>query len=121
MIGGGEVPAWVRAFFGDPWPSGVCDEGKQVDTPVGQYCVMCEEIVREGERGSFMGIAEMPYYGPVHRECSLRGVLGGIGHLQDHLRWCVQEHDPDGGLSYRKSALLVWEWVQEKGFPRDEP
>jgi hypothetical protein len=92
-----------------------------VDTPVGFVCVLCEEPVGPDDQGSFMGTTEQPYFGPVHRECSLRGVLGGIGHLQNHLAFCVDKHDPDAGFSYRESALLVWSWVQDHGFPRDEP
>jgi hypothetical protein len=51
----------------------------------------------------------------MHRECSLREVLGGIGHLLDHKYYCRGLHDPDAGLTYRESALLVWTWVQIKG------
>lgn len=50
-----------------------------------------------------------------HRECLLRSVLGGIGHLTDHEFWCNQMHDPDGGKTCRESALLVDQWVQENG------
>ena len=42
-----------------------------------------------------------------HRECMLRDVLGGIGHLIAHEYWCTQRHDPDAGLTRRQSALLV--------------
>lgn len=42
-----------------------------------------------------------------HRECMLRSVTGGIGHHEDHAYWCVEMHDPDGGRSYRQSALEV--------------
>lgn len=42
-----------------------------------------------------------------HRACSLRSALGGIGHLLAHDYWCTQRHDPDAGLTYRQSALLV--------------
>lgn len=45
--------------------------------------------------------------GPSHRACALREVLGGIGHLVDHDRWCVREGDPDAGMTYRESALCV--------------
>lgn len=46
-----------------------------------------------------------------HRECMLHDVTGGIGHLIAHEYWCVQHHDPDAGLTYRQSALLVDEFV----------
>lgn len=49
----------------------------------------------------------------VHRECMLRSVMGGIGHLEDHDFWCEQMHDPDGGLSYRESALKVAKFMEE--------
>jgi hypothetical protein len=116
------TPGWVGKYFGPPWPSGVCEEGTQVDTPVGFACALCDEKMVDGDRGSFMGTTEPPYFGPVHRECSLRSVLGGIGHIQNHLVWCVEKRDPDAGFPYRKSSQLVWDWVQEHGFPtREEP
>jgi hypothetical protein len=49
--------------------------------------------------------------GAAHRECLLRCVLGGIGHLENHAYWCLEKHDPDGGRTYRQSALEVDEWV----------
>ena len=55
--------------------------------------------------------------GVAHRACLLRNVLGGIGHLTDHARWCGQEGDPDAGLTYHESALRVWAWVQLRGVP----
>lgn len=42
-----------------------------------------------------------------HRECLLRAVLGGIGHHEDHAYWCTVRGDPDGGRTYRQSALEV--------------
>lgn len=49
-----------------------------------------------------------------HRECLLREVMGGIGHLTDHEFWCGHIHDPDAGHTYRKSALLVDQWVESR-------
>lgn len=113
---------WEDKFFGQPWPSGVCEEGGiQVTTPVGVRCVLCQEEVQEGDQGSFMLTAYRPgvalAYLPVHRECSLRAVMGGIGHLKDHFHWCSEMHDPDGGFTYRASAMQVWDWVQQHGIP----
>ena len=103
-----ELPT-VESYFGEPWPSGVCDNGTQVPTPIGVECILCETPVQEGDRGNFMGSEKGLV--PAHRECSMRSVLGGIGHHEDHQLWCLQRHDPDGGRSYRQSALEVWEWV----------
>lgn len=107
-------------FFGEPWPSGICDEGTQVPTPVGDLCLLCDEPIADGDRGSFMGRGVrdlVAIMAPVHRECSFREVMGGIGHLEDHERWCLIEHDPDGGRTRRQSSLEVWDWVQLHGMP----
>jgi hypothetical protein len=104
---------WYRTFFGEPWPSGVCEDGVQVPTPVGKPCAFCDEAIGGDDRGSFIGAEDGP--APMHRECSLRSVRGGIGHLTDHAYWCGQKHDPDGGLSRRESALRVWNWVIDYG------
>jgi hypothetical protein len=109
-------PDWVGTYFGEPWDSGVCEEGRRVETPVGVPCALCAVEVVDGDQGSFMGLPAQPYYGPTHRECSLRSVIGGIGHLTNHLWWCVDQHDPDAGLSYRQSALMVWDYISEHGF-----
>ena len=50
-----------------------------------------------------------------HRECALRTVIGGIGHLLDHAHFCHGELGPDAGLDYRTSSLLVDVWVHRKG------
>lgn len=110
-------------FFGEPWPSGICDEGTQVSTPIGEHCEMCGEPIQVFDQGSFVGTvrgeegAWVPLLSPVHKECSLRSVLGGIGHLENHLVWCKEKHDPDAGLGYRASAIMVWAWVADHGFP----
>lgn len=81
-------------------------------------CLLCGE---EAAHNNFVrtmgsmradGTAEMRW---VHDDCALREVLGGIGHLVAHEYWCLQRHDPDAGLTYRKSALLVYHWVNIVG------
>ena len=89
-------------FFGDPWPSGICDEGRQVTTPINDDCELCGEGICDQDQGSFMfGLDGQKK--PVHRECSLRSVMGGIGHWNNHVAWCIDRHDPDGG--YRGMPL----------------
>jgi hypothetical protein len=72
-------------------------------------CELCgEEILAHHVQA---GVSPMV----AHRECSLRCVLGGIGHLMDHAHFCGEMRDPDAGLSYRHSALLVDTWVHVMG------
>jgi hypothetical protein len=100
------------SYFGDPWPSGICDSGERVETPVGAPCLLCCERIEADHQGSFI-YHEGPQ--PVHKECALRSTIGGIGHVENHVYWCREQHDPDGGRTYRQSALEVWEWVQQHG------
>jgi hypothetical protein len=102
-----------RRFFGSPWSSGVCEDAEQVPAPLGETCAYCREPVVEGDQGSFL-VAES-HWAPVHRECSLRSVMGGIGHLENHHFWCLGQHDPDGGRSYRESARQVWKRLTTLG------
>ena len=105
-------------FFGEPWPSGVCEEGTQIATPIGERCTTCKEPIAHGDRGTREIViihrndeADLAFRSSCysHRECSLRAVLGGIGHHIDHDFWCLDRKDPDGTVSLRTSALLVWQ------------
>jgi hypothetical protein len=115
---------WGVRYFGDPWPSGICDEGEQVPTPVGQRCLLCGQEIQDGDRGSFMGDWRTGEDGeiyasvePVHRECSLRSVLGSYVHLTMGEHPVGACNEVDSGMTYREDALLVWEWVQVHGWP----
>lgn len=78
----------------------------------GNICSLCEdpEPVLPLEAGKSTVDGRL-----VHRDCLLRVVLGGIGHLEDHAYWCREMHDPDGGRSARQSGIEVAAWVREHG------
>jgi hypothetical protein len=72
-----------------------------------------EEIEGDIAPGMFWSLS-----GPAqaHRVCALREVIGGIGHLIAHEYWCTQRHDPDAGLTYHQSAVLVDCYVRAVGY-----
>lgn len=75
-------------------------------------CPLCGEVVVLGTQD----VASIRIDGLLaHRECALRDVIGGIGHLEDHARWCSSPAGPDKGLTFRESALAVDRWVREHG------
>jgi hypothetical protein len=81
-------------------------------------CLLCGEVVQETDEraeGRWFDMDGVSH--KVHRECALREVLGGIGHLTDHNYWCVVKGDPNGGVSYRESAKAVDSWVRQNGVP----
>lgn len=82
---------------------------------VNDICEMCEEPIDAGSLAEAQPIGTPEGRRLAHRECLLRNVLGGIGHLEDHNHWCNEMHDPDGGRSYRQSALEVDAWVHRHG------
>ena len=92
------------------WDAPVTDDDIPIDPPIGQHCLWCEEDIQEGDNGRITSAGCVE-----HRECSLRNVMGGIGHLVDHVRYC-HGVGPDAGLSRRQSSLLVWEFFQETRF-----
>ena len=89
------------------------DGAEWVPVPLGTFCMNCHEQFRAGDNGAIMptGYAQ-------HRECSLRSVMGGIGHLVNHQKYCRGTIGADAGLTYRESAILVW-W-HHHGMPIDE-
>lgn len=91
----------VQAF--GQWDAPVTDDAVWIEPPIGEKCAYCRERIRAGENGAIT-----PNGFVQHRECSLRAVLGGIGHHVNHAHYCGGELGPDAGLSYRASALLVW-------------
>ena len=78
-------------------------------------CTFCGLPYQAGEDAEFMNNGLFW----AHRECLLRNVMGGIGHLEDHNYWCNEKHDPDGGRTYRQSALEVDQWVHRRGVTPD--
>jgi len=80
-------------------------------------CPMCNEEIAPGDVERNRPTTLYTEDGPraTHRECMLREVMGGIGHLIAHEYWCTQRHDPDGGLTRRQSSLLVDAYVHVMG------
>jgi len=102
-------------YFGKWTPDG---GGVRFPTPIGMTCHLCNETFDVGDCGTYASVSlrgEAPeVLLPSHRECAFRSVMGGIGHLEDHNFWCSDAvNDPDGGRSYRESALEVWEWAKQ--------
>lgn len=94
------------------WVDGELESGMSHPFKVwreGMMCDHCQEPILQGEE--IANIITMD----AHRECSLRSVLGGIGHLIDHAHFCKGMGDPDAGLDRRTSALMVDVWVARKG------
>lgn len=65
-------------WFGPRWDAPVCDEGEEVEVPIGEACQSCGHRFTAGERGIML-----VYYGhgeptdwPVHHHCLIEMVTG---------------------------------------------
>lgn len=85
------------------WNAPATDHLPTILAPTNHHCNHCREQIAAEDNGAVM------WGGTVHRECQLRAVTGGIGHIVDHARYCRSELGPDAGLTYRASSLLVWD------------
>ncbi len=104
---------WIRGnpLFGD-WPDVPRnDDAWYVETPVGEECAGCGEVIEDEDFGEVM-----PYVGDrleaiaQHAECSLLNV---VGHTYGACR-CT---DYVGTGNRRLAALWLWEKLaSEKGF-----
>ena len=106
----------MSAYFGEPWPSGICDGGTRVPTPAGVFCALCDEAIGPNDRGSFIGSATGPQ--PLHAECGLKNAIGGIEHLEAGPHEAGECY-AGSALTYRQSALAAWDWVAKHGMPHE--
>jgi hypothetical protein len=110
-------------YFGERWDAPLFDatEVRQMPAPVGQRCLYCGEDISDGDRG-FMRPAMLAggvELLPVHRECELRMVLGGLDHVEgrcQHTGHCNDLRD-EAGRTLRQDALAVWDWAQRGNIP----
>jgi len=79
------------------------------DTPyMREMCLLCDEPMEVDQRSASDVVA-------IHRECALRNVTGGIGHLLSHRTFCMGDKGPDAGMDYRTSALMVALYIKRVG------
>jgi hypothetical protein len=115
----------MQQWFGVPWWSYICytEDGRlmtetRVERPLGEPCLGCKEPVSETDDGILI-----PYYDgtnaglvPLHKECNLRSVVGGIKHVMGECRYVgdCNENRP-AGMTLREEANAVWDWVGRHG------
>lgn len=108
-----------QEYFGEPWPSAICADGTQIPTPVGAECLWCEEKVVEGDQGTLMTTMKLgedqksvaPETRPIHKECSLRQVLGPLAHLQQKCSCFGGDKHDDPNKTARQNAIDVWSFI----------
>jgi hypothetical protein len=117
-------------YFGDYWPSGLCDGGTRVPAPIGQKCLHCEIAITEYDRGSFVE-AMVPVNGkfqrqklPLHRECGIRILLGSPRHIRKECTCyqvaddpCESESSASTPEGKRAEAIESWQLFMQQAKP----
>lgn len=113
----------VMQRFGRGWDH-VAEQAEmpEIDTPVGEICTRCGEMIEPGDSGVTMMTFEDDFSGrqrPMHHACFLRTFVGGVNHQRGTCFCCggVDKPDPPG-LTVREAAELAAEEHQNQGFPR---
>jgi len=105
------------SYFGERWPSGVCDEGVQVMTPVMEHCNWCQLPIEAGDQGTFITVVGLAgtYLAPLHRECQLRQIMGSVEHMEGrcHCRTGIRK-EPQTPEEVRQDALALWAWIEAR-------
>ena len=96
-------------WFGHSWGAPICREGSKVEVPVGEPCLWCSEAITADDQG-----VSTPYLGeigtdwcmrPMHLDCQLRSILGGINHQRGDCTCCGGVMPPDPPeLTLREAA-----------------
>lgn len=94
----------VIQYFGERWDAPAFDyNAEKVLTPVGGFCLHCEERIEYGDSGTFVN-----GFSPVHIECWLRMMLGGVNHLLGTCSCAGGDQQPDPEhISRRDAARMV--------------
>lgn len=83
-----------------------------IQTPIGAVCALCAEAVVDGDIGTVNNAGQVWHY-----ECSLRALVGSVGHQSGRCS-CFggNEEDPEG-MTYRQAAIAAARLWESKNKP----
>jgi len=101
-------------WFGDAYGAEYEDDTPHTPTPVGAICPRCDEAI--GPRDSGLTMMWNGEEKPLHYECHLRGIIGGVNHLRKNCTCCGGTEPPDPPeLTKRqaaRAAVSTWHWLR---------
>lgn len=104
-----DIEEYTQEFFGERWDVPMMENARQVPTPVARLCAHCDEEIRAGQQGVMrvhVGM-EGSRLKPVHRECDVRALVGGVYHLRGLCICQGGNMDPDPAWATRREAALL--------------
>jgi hypothetical protein len=86
-----------------------------VPAPIGMLCRRCGEPIAEGESGVIPS-GVLRWEDPMHYECFLRGIVGGLNHQLGRCHCCGGDQPPDPeGMTRREAAIKAVEAWEQRG------
>lgn len=94
----------IVKYFGHP--SRKKEWEVQIATPIGDRCLICQEVISEGDSGTINVAGQTSHY-----ECEMRLVVGSVGH-QNKLCHCFggDQEDPEGMTIREAAVAAVYLW-----------
>lgn len=105
-------------WFGPPVGAPHEADSPQVQAPIGMECWRCRDPIAEGESG-VMPDDVLRWERPMHRECFLRGIVGGLNHQLRRCTCCGGDQPPDPPELTRREAAkqAVEAWERKVRYP----
>jgi len=101
-------------WFGKPGGAAFEADTPHVETPVGEACARCDEPIEAGDDGVLMWHIGGGYR-PLHYECQLRQIVGGLNHQMGRCYCCGGDQPPDPpGSTKREAARAATSYYHAK-------
>lgn len=109
----------LQLYFGERVNFAWCYEMEPTETPVGQRCAHCGEMVKDGENGVVSPMGRMvageltATEEPWHVECWMRSLMGSAAHIARRCSCYVPgaSESDDPNLTRRQAAIVAYEMV----------
>jgi hypothetical protein len=97
-------------------------EYKLVETPVGQACLSCGELIAEGDSGTITAVVRekgKATTSPQHRECFLRRIVGSVGHQQGTCSCYGGQLEDPPEMTKREAAIAAVKLFERRRHPEE--
>lgn len=96
-------------WFGKAYGCAYESDMPHAPTPVGESCAHCDEAISDGDTGlitAYLG-TEGWTFKPLHYDCHMRGIVGGLNHQLGKCTCCGGTEPPDPPHMSKRAAAIA--------------